>query len=57
MLVSPIVGFTLLVAIMALAGLDQLWSARTAAEKTAACVFMAVLAMFIATLVALVVIF
>ena len=57
MLVSPIVGFALLVAIMALAGLERLWSARTAGEKTAAAVFMAILAAFIATLVALVVIF
>ena len=56
MLVSPIVGFALLVAVMALAGLDQLLSARTAAEKTAAAVFLAVLAAFIATLVALIVI-
>lgn len=57
MLVSPIIGFALLVAVMALAGLGQLWSARTAAEKAHACAFLAILAMFIATLVALVVIF
>lgn len=56
MLVSPIVGFTLLVAMMALAGLDRLWSARTAGEKTAAAVFMAILAGFIATLLAMIVI-
>ena len=57
MLVSPILGFALLVAVMALAGLDRLWSARTPGEKTAAAVFMAVLAMFATTLVALIVIF
>ena len=56
MLVSPIVGFTLLVAMMALAGLDLLVSARTSGEKTAAAVFMAILACFVATLVAFIVI-
>lgn len=56
MLVSPIVGFTLLVAVMALAGFDHLWSARTAGEKAHACAFLAILAGFIATLVALIVI-
>ncbi len=56
MLVSPVMGFALLVVMMALAGFDMLWSARTAAEKAIAMVFMAILACFIATLVALVVI-
>ena len=56
MLVSPIVGFALLVAIMALAGMDLLWSARTAAEKATAVAFMAILAAFIATLLAFIVI-
>ena len=56
MLVSPVMGFTLLVVMMALAGLDLLVSARTAGEKTAAAVFMAILAAFIATLVAMIVI-
>ena len=57
MLVSPIVGFSLLVAMMALAGLDMLLSARTAVDKAAAVAFMAILAAFGATLVAFIVIF
>ena len=56
MLVSPVVGFALLAAMMALVGLDLLWSARTSGEKTAAAVFMAILAGFIATLLAFIVI-
>lgn len=57
MLVSPVLGFALLVAMMALAGMDLLLSARTAVDKAAAAVFMAVLAAFATTLVALIVIF
>lgn len=56
MLVSPVVGFALLVAMMALAGLDLLVSARTSGEKAIAMAFMAILAGFIATLVAMIVI-
>jgi threonine/homoserine/homoserine lactone efflux protein len=56
MFVDPVVGFALLVAMMALAGLDMLLSARTAAEKATAAAFMAILAAFIATLVVMIVI-
>ena len=56
MLVSPVVGFALLAAMMALAGMDLLVSARTSGEKAIAMAFMAILAAFVATLVALVVI-
>lgn len=56
MLVSPVVGFALLAAMMALAGMDLLVSARTSEERATAMAFVAILACFIATLVALVVI-
>lgn len=56
MFVSPTIGFALLVAMMALAGIDMLLSARTAAEKAAATAFMAILAAFITTLVVMIVI-
>lgn len=56
MLVSPVMGFALLVVMMALAGCDMMVSARTSSEKTAAVVFTAILAAFVATLVAMIVI-
>ena len=56
MFVDPVLGFVLLVAMMALAGLDLLVSARTSGEKMVGAAFMAILAAFIATLVVMIVI-
>lgn len=56
MLVSPVMGFTLLVVMMTLVGLDLLASARTSEEKMVGAAFMAILAAFVATLLAMIVI-
>ena len=56
MLVSPIVGFALLVVMMALAGMDMMMSARTSSERATAVAFMAILAAFVVTLLAMIVI-
>ena len=56
MLVSPIVGFAMLVVMMALAGLDMMMSARTSSERATAVAFVIILVCFVATLVAFIVI-
>ena len=56
MFVDPVMGFALLAAMMAVAGLDMMMSARTPSEKAHACAFMAILVTFVATLVTMIVI-
>lgn len=56
MFVDPVLGFALLAAMMALAGMDLLVSARTSEERATAMAFVAILVCFVATLVAFIVI-
>lgn len=56
MLVTPMVGFTLLAALLAVAGLLMMSMAQTEQEQACACSFMAILVAFIVTLLAFIVI-
>ncbi len=56
MLVTPMMGFTLLAALLTVAGFIMMSNARTEKEQVQACTFMVILVAFIVTLLAFIVI-
>ena len=56
MFVSPMVGFAILAALLAVAGLLMMSQAQTEQQQAQACAFMAILVAFVVTLLAMIVI-
>ena len=56
MLVTPMVGFTLLAALFAVAGLLMMSNARTEQQQVQACTFMVIVVIFVVALLAMIVI-
>ena len=55
MLVTPMMGFTILAALLAVAGLLMMASAKTEKEQACACTFMVILVCFVIALLAMIV--